>query len=283
MGSFGERLRREREMRGIGLEEIAEATKIGSRSLRALEEENFQQLPGGIFNKGFVRAYARHLGIDEEQAVSDFMAAEAAAKTGPIAPLAEAEQRPHRSLFSPVVIVIAIAVLALGGWRVWRSRAAEPGTPSQHVAVSPRPGNPAVETGHAPSPTTPQPIAPAPSAAKPGPPGTSPQGVPAAATTAAPAANPKAAPPETNANGFVVLVRAREETWLSVASDNAAASEYTLQPPNEKSFRARDRLVLKVGNLPGLEISYNGKPLAIPATDNKVRTLTFTATGYQQE
>ena len=62
-------------MRGITLEEIAEATKIGTRSLRALEEQDFDKLPGGIFNKGFVRAYARYLGLDEEQAVADYLTA----------------------------------------------------------------------------------------------------------------------------------------------------------------------------------------------------------------
>src|SRR5215470_9567890 len=75
--SFGERMKRERELRGIKLEEIAESTKIGKRNLVALEEEHFDQLPGGIFNKGFVRAYAKYLGLDEEQAVNDFMAASA--------------------------------------------------------------------------------------------------------------------------------------------------------------------------------------------------------------
>ena len=76
-GAFGERMRREREMRGIKLEEIAESTKIGKRNLEALEQERFDQLPGGIFNKGFVRAYAKYLGLDEEQAVNDFLAASA--------------------------------------------------------------------------------------------------------------------------------------------------------------------------------------------------------------
>ena len=75
MGQFGEKLRRERELRGITLEEVAVATKIGTRNLRALEEEKFSQLPGGIFNKGFVRAYAHYVGIDEEQAVGDYLAA----------------------------------------------------------------------------------------------------------------------------------------------------------------------------------------------------------------
>ena len=76
MGTFGDKLKRERELRGVKLEEIAEATKIGIRSLRALEDEHFEQLPGGIFNKGFVKAYAKFLGLDEEQAVADFVAAQ---------------------------------------------------------------------------------------------------------------------------------------------------------------------------------------------------------------
>src|SRR5437588_12771787 len=76
-GAFGERMKREREMRGVKLEEIAESTKIGKRNLVALEQEQFDQLPGGIFNKGFVRAYAKYLGLHEEQAVNEFMAASA--------------------------------------------------------------------------------------------------------------------------------------------------------------------------------------------------------------
>ena len=75
MGSFGDRLRKEREERGITLDDISLTTKIGTRLLRALEEEKFDQLPGGIFNKGFVRAYARHIGVDEDQAVADYMTA----------------------------------------------------------------------------------------------------------------------------------------------------------------------------------------------------------------
>ena len=77
MESFGARLKREREQRKITLDDISVATKIGTRFLAALEEEHFDQLPGGIFNKGFVRAYARHLGLDENQAIADFVAASA--------------------------------------------------------------------------------------------------------------------------------------------------------------------------------------------------------------
>src|SRR5262252_2270066 len=72
MSAFGERLRREREMRGVTLDEISESTKISRRHLESLEKEDFESLPGGIFNKGFVRAYARYLGLDEDQAVADY-------------------------------------------------------------------------------------------------------------------------------------------------------------------------------------------------------------------
>jgi len=75
VGAFGEKLRKQREQRGLALEAISNTTKISPRMLRALEEEHFDQLPGGVFNKGFVRAYARQVGLDEEEAVSDYLAA----------------------------------------------------------------------------------------------------------------------------------------------------------------------------------------------------------------
>jgi transcriptional regulator with XRE-family HTH domain len=72
MASFGETLKRERESRNISLREIAETTKINIRHLEALEADRFNALPGGVFNRGFVRAYADYLGIDADAAVRDF-------------------------------------------------------------------------------------------------------------------------------------------------------------------------------------------------------------------
>ena len=89
VSTFGARLKREREKRSITLEDVSVSTKISLRMLRALEEERFEQLPGGIFNKGFVRAYARHLGIDEDQAVADYL--ESAGETTPKVPQGTAE------------------------------------------------------------------------------------------------------------------------------------------------------------------------------------------------
>src|SRR5258705_10082270 len=73
MTSFGEELKRERELRDISLKEISEATKISIRFLEALEQNNFDVLPGGVFNRGFIRAYARFIGVDGEEMVNAYL------------------------------------------------------------------------------------------------------------------------------------------------------------------------------------------------------------------
>jgi cytoskeleton protein RodZ len=75
VGHFGEELRRERVSRGIELETISGTTKIITRYLTALEDEQFDALPGGILSKGIVRGYARVVGLDETAWVERFLAA----------------------------------------------------------------------------------------------------------------------------------------------------------------------------------------------------------------
>ena len=75
MVEFGKELRTERESRGIELDTISDSTKISGRYLAALEENHFEQLPGGVFNKGIVRSYARVVGLNEEFWVNRYMEA----------------------------------------------------------------------------------------------------------------------------------------------------------------------------------------------------------------
>jgi cytoskeleton protein RodZ len=131
MGEFGKELRRERESRGIALAAITDATKISVRHLSALEAERFEQLPGGVFNKGIVRGYARVVGLDEEVWVGRFMSAyqesgqlkdddaswiEFAENVGKNRPHAE---RPDVRLRWAGVAVL-LTLLAALGWFVWR-------------------------------------------------------------------------------------------------------------------------------------------------------------------
>ena len=74
VGEFGDKFRKAREKKNLSLDDVSNVTKIGSRMLQAIEEEHFDQLPGGVFNKGFIRAYAKHLGLNDEDAVTDYLA-----------------------------------------------------------------------------------------------------------------------------------------------------------------------------------------------------------------
>src|SRR6201988_2940891 len=73
MGHFGDKFRQAREKKELTLDQVSNVTKISSRMLRAIEEEHFDQLPGGVFNKGFIRAYAKHLGINDQEAVDEYL------------------------------------------------------------------------------------------------------------------------------------------------------------------------------------------------------------------
>jgi cytoskeleton protein RodZ len=75
MGNFGDTLRQEREFRGITLDAITQVTKISNRHLVALEQEHFDMLPGGVFNKSMVREYARVVGLDQEEWVARYLSA----------------------------------------------------------------------------------------------------------------------------------------------------------------------------------------------------------------
>jgi cytoskeleton protein RodZ len=73
MGSFGEDLKKAREAKGVAIEAIAAATKISTRYLQSVEQEQFDQLPGGVFRRSIVRSYARTAGLDEEEWVRRYL------------------------------------------------------------------------------------------------------------------------------------------------------------------------------------------------------------------
>src|SRR5271169_1235254 len=114
--TFGESLKREREMRGVTLEEISAATRIATRFLRAIENEQWDQLPGGAFNRGFVRAVARYLGLDEENIVAEYALAVGDRPTVPVwtgSPPAVTPQQPWGAW---IIAGLALAALFAGGW-----------------------------------------------------------------------------------------------------------------------------------------------------------------------
>ena len=140
-GNFGERLKREREMREVSLDEISAATRISNRYLQALENEEWSKLPGGVFARGFVRTIARYLGLDEESLLGEFDLARskelAAAPHPPPLPLPREMPRWVPAAVAAFVLLLVVAA-ALYGWRRYSAwRAAHTAVASAPVKSSP--------------------------------------------------------------------------------------------------------------------------------------------------
>lgn len=125
-GTFGERLKRERELREVPMEEITLATRIGPRFLQALENEEWEKLPGGVFNRGFVRSIARYLGLDEEAFLAEYdLAHSAHAQLVEQKQALKFEERiPQTPVWVPIALVLGVLLLLAGlvvggiyGWR----------------------------------------------------------------------------------------------------------------------------------------------------------------------
>ena len=270
MESFGARLKREREERKITLDDISVATKIGTRFLAALEEERFDQLPGGIFNKGFVRAYARHLGIDENQAIADFVAASAPSlpesppeDTPVLAAMAvrvpESKQKSRSNDGIPWSMVAVVLLSMAFGFALWGFHSREKSVP--RGAVSPPDGT---------------------EQAQPASPGTTSRASQSSRSgSSAPKPAPPTAAPVSNADVFLVLIKAREDSWVSITADGKQIMQDTLAAAAEKSIEARNQIVIKTGNVGALDISFNGKKLVPQGRDNQVKTLTFDLNGLR--
>ncbi len=120
--TLGEKLRQAREARGISITEVAEQTRISRLYLESIENDDYRPLPGGIFNKGFVKSYARHVGVDEAEALSDYsrIIAEQDGVQGdePKTYRPEVLTDDSRSSSNLLTIIFAVVILGLMTWGI---------------------------------------------------------------------------------------------------------------------------------------------------------------------
>lgn len=276
MVPFGAWLKRERERQGVSLDEISMSTKIGTRFLRALEDEHFDQLPGGIFNKAFVKAYARQVGIDEEEAVASYL--EAIGETAaPPAELEPSEPQNTRSssafeVFSGVaripwrasaaLLILVVSVLAF--WHFHSSHESKISAENPVSSTAPK-QNAIVKPATVKSTISEKNVVPA------VPKQLNPKKVLVAQETLR---QTTPVPGE-----FSLIIKAKEDCWLLITADGKQVLQDTLGASAEKLVAARSEITLKAGNVGALELWFNGKKLPAIGDYEEVKTIAFNSNG----
>jgi cytoskeleton protein RodZ len=249
MGTFGENLRREREMRGVTLEEISDATKISVRALKAMENDQFEKLPGGIFTRSFIRAYAKYLGLDDEKIMAEFqLVAPASAQQTDLRRVSlQRTPPPEEKSRAGLVTLVILSLMLAGGFAYYRFAKRAPTAPP---ASAQRP------SAQASSPTLSQPQA---AASNPsGVAGTGTQSAPEAGLPATGSPAPATAAPE---DGLVLQVAATEQTWVAVSADGKSQGQRTMEPNEIETYRANKSFDVLTGNAQGIILTLNGKTL----------------------
>ncbi len=267
MASFGENLRRERELRGITMQELANGTKISTRHIQSLERNQFNRLPGGIFNRGFVRGIARYMKLDDSFWVGEY--ARAAGEEPEILAIYAKEMprpaaSPRRGVWSYVALVVVFAVGAyvvhdLRMRRATEAAAFQPAPqPAFQPAINPAPAEPAPVTQEIPQPT--------------------PTASPANGGASAPAAVEAETPAQSEAaKGLRLQVDVVEESWVRVVVDEQTRFEGRIQPGQPKRFRAAGRIQVSTRNASAVVLTLNGETLPPLGQPGEEKTVVLTA------
>ena len=242
--NVGARLREAREARSMELRDIAATTKISIGALEALEQNDFDPLPGGIFTRAFVRAYASEVGLDPEQTTRDFMS-QAPAEAGNDPIRLDDEQMPSRRQVVETVFKLLIIGVPLAGLLFLGLRGAS--------TVSPPPGDAGgpVEAVAEPVPVPP----PAP-----------PVEVEETATAAR--------------ESLALVLRPRGESWVSLTVDGERVLSRIMQAGEEESYEAEDEITLNIGNAGQFDFEINGQVARSLGGRGEVATATITHENY---
>ena len=296
MTAIGETLRRERLRRNLDLQQISRETKINMKMLEAIEAEQFDKLPGGVFARSFVRQYARALGLDEDEFGAEvrqmFEAAPPPEEAQPLPEIAVPRlpdwrgtgHAPAGSSWLPAFAMVILVMLVCSGIYVWwqNSRAvrtAPSATQAAAPAKAPVTPAPKSETSQPPAETLGFESKPQPATVQqalqstPLPPSPSAEGSAARLTTGA--------LEQVGSGPMQVALRAEEDTWVSAKLDGKQSYSGTIKPNETKLLNATGQVRLLIGNAGGLSISLNGRPLPPVGPRGQVRVVDLTPGGVQ--
>jgi transcriptional regulator with XRE-family HTH domain len=286
----GTALQDARERRGLSLAQLSQATKISVPILRAIEHNQIDQLPDGIFLRGFLRAYAREVGLNPDDTVGRYLgqfapvpavakrgSGEACVQPGPAvhgaidqaAPERQAVRvpglvvrlrlRPFTSALLPSMSMVVLVISLVGAYTFarWWASAPSPALPVTHPQAGAIPRSPS----------------------------------PADASTAATAGGSEAttagssAPTMAAASGVALLhvdIRPQGLCWLSATVDGTRVVYRLMQPGEQQTIEVRDEAVLRVGNPAAFTFSINGMAGRSLSPGNEPVTLHITTQNYRE-
>lgn len=246
LSSLGEQLRLAREARGVALRTISEQTRIQMRYLEAIEANDYKQLPGGIFNRSFIKAYAKAVGFDETEALAVYAGTTHEDRGGNVAGGSDIASEPavfhrpspvytdgekERSPFLSMLIIIAIvAILSLGIYAVLHRYQKQRDERSVQTPPSDTTNNSIV---------------------------TQPSPMPGVAT-----------------NNLQIQITARAQpVWIRARVDDGETTQMTLAPNEEVRFTPLRRLSIQYSrsNAAALQVMINGRPARVPNGANSQR------------
>jgi cytoskeleton protein RodZ len=293
MAGFGEYLRREREMRGVSLEEISTATKISIRFLKAIENEQLSKLPGGIFTRSFVRTYARYLGLDEERVLADCQLAGQQKPEVDIRRITANRARPNGAASRTRIIALLMAgVLLASGYALFRYSRRIMEQQSSTPMVIP-PSTTAGGTNPPPSAAPVQPSTPAqpennPSlSATPASPTAGAATAPGTLQGGLPSPSAKVNPPNQSATSeatsavaahtdLVLQVAATERVWVAVDADGKTVLQKVLNPNEVENLKALGSFDVTIGSAQGVVLTLNGETLKPLGRRGEVKSIHLT-------
>ncbi len=252
---FGEHLRREREMRGVSLDEISAATRISTRFLEAIEKDQWDQLPGGVFNRGFIRSIARFLGLDEDSLVAEYALGTTGTASAHV-PSSHPRQMPRN--WRPAAIAVVVLILVVAGGIAGYHRYGANIAARLHARYL------AARAGARSGVATNEPAAPAPSAPDAG----APNGT--AATSVAPSASDAAAA------GLALRIQAARPAEVKVIADGKVVFEGAVQVNDVKQFDARDNFEITSSESSALLLELNGQAMPAIGTPGQPGSVTLT-------
>jgi cytoskeletal protein RodZ len=286
MESIGEFFKQVRETKGLTVDEVASKTRIRTDFVKALEEGNFAKLPDQVFARGFVRSYARSLGLDEEDAIHRFTQSAGAFyekqdERERLRVRQAEEERKRQANRKAVAVAIAIAILTLvfllsreqSSVFVRRSVSDLP-APTKRVA--PAPPEPAgLQEPPMPSPGA-KANAPGPTSTKTTAENSGSQGTAGSVVATATPDTALPVPPSLGSDGplggislegtataegqLVLDLEATELSWVVVQIDGGSPQEALLRPGEKAKWKGQDQFVLTLGNAGGVKAELNGKP-----------------------